>query len=127
MVRGDCKFRDLRCVAKPAVGDDAGSATDHQTRDEDAASGCRTRILAAVDHHHRARGAFLDRLALRMSAILEHGNWIEILPRRYVAQREGFTDHVAEISVERVNVLDELIAQSAFVQRRAQGSGAYGL
>src|SRR5215468_9041672 len=110
MVGRDCQLRDLRCIAKPSVGDDAGNAANHQTRDEDGTGGCRTRILAAVDHHHRPRGAFLDRLALRMGAILEHRNWIEILPRGYVAQRERLTDHVAEISVERMNVLDELIA-----------------
>ena len=89
----DVELRDLRRIAKAAVGDDAGDAAHHQPRDQDRAGGGRARVLAAVDHQHGAGRALLDGLALRMRAVLEHADRVQVLARRDVAQREGLADH----------------------------------
>ena len=114
------QFRDLVGIAEAAIGDDAGDAALHQARDEDAAGGSRARVLAAIDHHHRPGRAILDRLALRMGAILEDGKLIQILARRDVAEREGLADHGACAGIERADILDELVAQAALEQGGAE-------
>ena len=96
MIGGNGELRDLGRVAEAAIGDDARDAALHQPRDQDGAGRGGARILAAVDHQHRAGRAFLDRLALRMGAVLEDAERVEVLARRDVAQREGLADHVAE-------------------------------
>ena len=55
VVGGNGEPRDLRRVAKAAVGHDAGDAALHQPRDQDRAGRGGARVLAAVDHEHGAR------------------------------------------------------------------------
>ena len=69
------------------------------------------RVLAAVDHEHRAGRALLDRLALRMGAVLKHRDRVEVFARRDVAQGERLAHHVAGVRIEGMDVLDELDAQ----------------
>ena len=106
-------MRDRRRVAEAAIGDDARNAALHQPRHQNATGGGGPRILAAVDHHHRAGRAFLDGLALRMGAVEEDADRVEVFARRDVAQRVGGADHVAERGIERPHILDELAAQAA--------------
>ena len=103
----------------PSVTTPAHAAL-HQARDEDGAGRGGARVLAAVDHHDRAGRALLDGLALGMGAVLEHGDRVQILARRDVAQREGLADHRRAGRVERMHVLDELVAQAPLEQGGAQ-------
>src|ERR1700741_2351974 len=58
-------------------------------RDTRMAPAEAARVLAAVDDHDGAGRAFLDRLALRMGAVLEYRDRVEVLARRDSAQRIG--------------------------------------
>ena len=127
VIGGDGELGDLGRIAEAAVGDHARRAAHHQARHQDRARRCGARVLAAVDDEHGAGRAVLDGLALRMRAILEHADGVEILARRDVAQREGLADHRLGVRIERMHVLDELIAQAALVERRAQRRRAHGL
>jgi hypothetical protein len=54
-------------------------------------------VLAArifISAPRRVGSAILDGFALRVLGIVEHGNLVEILARRNVAQRERFADEV---------------------------------
>jgi hypothetical protein len=125
VVGRDVQSRNLGAVAKAAVGDHAGHAAFHQPGDEDAAGRRGACVLAAVDHEHRAGRAFLHRLALRVTSVVEHGDRVQVLARRHVAQREGRPHHVGQARVQRVHVLDELVAQATLEERGAQRGGAH--
>ena len=99
----------------------------HQPRHQDRAGRRGARILAAVHHQHRAGRTILDRLALRMGAVAEHVDLVEILARRHVAQREGLADQRRLIGTERMHVLDHLDAKAALEQRGGDGGGGDGL
>ena len=62
-----------------------------------------------------------------MGAVLEYAQRVQVLARRDVAQREGLAHHRAAGRVQRVHVLDELVAQPALEERRAQRRRADGL
>ena len=123
MERRDCQLGDLGGIAKAAVRDDAGDAPLHQPRHQDRAGRGRAGVLAAVDDHHRAGRALLHRLALRVVAVLEHRDRVQVLARRDVAQREGLAHHVGQAGIQRAHVLDEGVAQAALEQRGGQGCG----
>jgi hypothetical protein len=57
---------------------------------------------------------------LGMAAVLEHGDRVQVLARRDIAQREGLAHHRAGLGTERMHVLDELVAQAFLVEGRAQ-------
>ena len=116
----DGELGDLAGVAKAAVGHHARDAAHHQPGDQDRARRRGARILAAVHDQHRAGRAELDRLALRMVRILEHCHRVEVLARRHVAQGEGLADHRARTRVERMDVLDELVAQAPLEEAARQ-------
>jgi hypothetical protein len=62
----------------------------------------------------------LHRHALRVIAVQEHGDRVQVFARGDVAQRESLAHHVGQLGVERVHVLDELVAQAALEQGGAQ-------
>src|SRR5262245_40027392 len=72
-----------------------------------------------------AARAFLDAFALRMAAILEHAEVVEVLARRNVAQRIGGADHRRCAGIEPVNALDEGVAKAALEQNGGQRGGRY--
>jgi hypothetical protein len=125
MISRDRQPGDLRRIAESAIGHDAGDAALHQPRDEDRPRRRGARVLAAVDDQDGARRTLLDRLALRMRTIAEHGDRVQVLARRDVAQRIGLADHRLAGRVQRPHVLDELRAQSALEQRRGERRGAH--
>src|SRR5262249_10691105 len=88
-------------VAQAAVGDDAGYAALPQPRDQYPAGGGRRRVAAAVDHEDMAGRTFFHALALRMAAVFEHAEVIEVFPCRNVAQRVGRTDHAGPPGLRR--------------------------
>jgi hypothetical protein len=69
-------------------------------------------------------GQVFHRLALRVLAVVEDADRVQVLARRHVAQREGRPHHVRQAGVQRPHVLDELLAQAALEQRGAQRGGA---
>ncbi|WP_456316694.1 hypothetical protein [Teichococcus aestuarii] len=71
-----------------------------------------------------APGAFLHRLALRVGAVAEHVELVEVLARRHVAQREGLPHHALRHRAQRLHALDHLAAEAALEQRGGQGGGA---
>ena len=121
MVGREGKLRDLRAVAEAAVGDDSRDAPLHQPREQDAARGGRRGVAAAVDHEDGAGRAFLDALALRVAAVLEDTEMIEILARRDVAQRVGRADHARARPGSRARSRDEQVAEAALEQNGRQG------
>ena len=123
MVDGPVHPRDLRRVAEAAVADRARAAPAHQPGQQDAAGRRRARIAAAIDDEHGARGTFLDALALRMAAILEHLQHVQVLARRDVAQRVGRTDQARRGLVDQLRSLQKLVAQTALEQDRGDGGG----
>jgi hypothetical protein len=124
MVGRHVEGRDLGRVAEAAVRHQPGSAAHHQPRREDGAGRGCARVPAAVHDQHRAGRALLDRLALRMLPVAEHGERVEILARRDVAQREGLADHGFGPGPERMDVLDELVAQAPLEQGGGERGGA---
>src|SRR5262249_35139496 len=52
---------------------------------------------------------------------------VEVLARRHVAQREGFTDQRRLIFAERANVLNHLDTKAALKQRGRHGGGGDAL
>ena len=66
------------------------------------------------------------RRALRMGAVGEHVERVDVLARRNVAQRVGRADHRRRIRIERARALHEGIAQAALEQLRGQRRGAHG-
>ena len=66
-------------VAEAAVSHHACDAAFHQARHQDRARGGGTRVLAAVHDQHRTGRAILDRLALRMAAVAEYVDLVEVL------------------------------------------------
>src|SRR5262249_25021177 len=99
----------------------------HQPRHQDRAGRGRPSILAAVHHKHCPRRALLDRLALRMRAVAEDVDLVEVLACRHVAQGEGLTGHGRRIGTERMNGLDALDAEAALEQRGRNRRGRDGL
>ena len=87
----------------------------------------RARVLAAVDHHHCTGRTFLDRLALRMFAIVKHRYGIQVLARRDVAQRIRLADHVSGRRIEGAHILDELVSQTALEERSGERGNTDGL
>ena len=80
-------------VAKAAVGDDSGRATNHQPCYQNPPGGCSSRIFSTVYDHHRAGRAFLNGLALRVRPIAKGRQRIEVFSRGHVAERECLADH----------------------------------
>jgi hypothetical protein len=74
-----------------------------------------------------AARTFLDTLALRMAAVLEHAEMVEVLARRNVAQRIGGPDHGRRVRVEAVDALDEGVAEAALEQDGGQRGGGHRL
>jgi hypothetical protein len=126
VVGREWEVRDLRRVAKPAIGDDAGAAALPESGEQDAAGRGGRTVLAAVDDEDGARRALLDPLALRVRAVFEDAQMVEILPGRDVAQRIGRADHRRRVRVDAVNALDVGVAEPALEQRRGEGGGRDG-
>src|SRR5262245_5708848 len=74
-----------------------------------------------------AARAFLDALALRMAAILEHAEVVEVLARRNLAQRIGGPDHGRRVRVQAMDALDESVAEAALEQDGGQRGGGHRL
>ena len=107
---------DLRRIAEAAVGHHARHAAPHQPRHQDRAGRRRARVLAAVHHQHGAGRTILDRLALRMAAVAEHFQPVQVLARRHVTQGEGRADQHRLDRRQRMHVLDGLVAKAALEQ-----------
>src|SRR6185437_12076728 len=117
---------DLRRIAEAAVGVHAGDAAFHQPRHQDRAGRGGARVLAAVHHHYRTGWAVLDRLALRMAAVAEHVELVEVFARRDVTQGEGLADQRRLVGRQRMDVLDRLDAIAALEQGGRHGRRADG-
>ena len=87
------ELRDLGRIPQAPVADHAGGAADHHARHQDAAGRRDARVAAAVHHQHAAGRNVLDGLALRVGAVGEHVERVDVLARRNVAQRVGRSDH----------------------------------
>src|SRR5947208_6977063 len=124
MVGGYGKFRDIRRIAKTAVSYHARYGSLHQARDEERAGGGRARVLSAIDDQHRTGWTLFHGLSLRVLSIAEHADRVEILARRDIPQRERLAHHRSGLRVERMHILDVLIAQAALEQRGRQCGGA---
>src|SRR5262249_660316 len=68
-----------------------------------------------------------DCLALGMGPILEYGDRIEILPGRNGTQGIGLAHHPPRARIDRVHILNELVAQAALEQAGREGCDADGL
>jgi hypothetical protein len=78
-------------------------------------------IAPAVDDEDMAGRAFLDALALRVAAVFEHAEMVEILARRDIAQRIGRADHVRHVAaLDAVDAGDESVAEAPLEQHRSQ-------
>ena len=124
MIGGYGELRDIRRIAKTAVGHYARDPSLHKARDEDRPGGGRARVLPAIDNQHRTRWTLLHRPALRVPAISEHADRIQVLARRDIPQRVRFADHRRGLRIQRMHVLNVLVAQPALEQRRRQCGGA---
>jgi hypothetical protein len=54
--------------------------------------------------------AFFDALALRVAAVLEHAEMIEVFARRNIAQRIRRADHARPAGIETMDAVDEGVA-----------------
>ena len=124
MIGGERQLRDLGRIAEAAVGDDPGCAALPQPRHQDAAGGRGRGIAPAVDDEHVTHRAFLDALALRVAAVLEHAEVIDFL-RRDIAHRVGRTDHCRTARIDAMDALDEGVAKAALEQDRGQRGGRH--
>ena len=95
-----CHFSDRTGVADAAVAHQHGNTSLHQSHHQDLAGARGSRVASAVDHQHVSGRRDLDRLALGMLRIGEHGDGVEIFARRDVAQREGGASTVALIFLQ---------------------------
>ncbi len=121
MIGREGRCRDLRRVAKAAVGDDAGGTALPQPRQQNVAGRGRGMITPAVDDEDMAGRALLDALALRMVAVFEHAEMVEVLARRDIAQRIGRPDHVRHgAALNAMDAGDEGVAEAALEQHRGQ-------
>jgi hypothetical protein len=115
---------DIGRVAKAAIGDDAGGAAHLHPRDQDIAGRGGAPVLARVDDHDVSRRDLLDGLALRMRAVFEDAEMIEVLARRDVAQGIGLPDHARRVGIEQPDILQEDVAETLLEERRGEGRGA---
>ena len=61
--------------------------------------------------------AFLDALALRVAAVLEHADMVEVLARRDVAHRVGRPDQAGRARIEGLDPGYELVARKPRLNR----------
>src|SRR5262245_54038857 len=124
MIGRHTEVGDVVRIPEAPVGYYTSDAALHQSRHENPARRGRSRILAAVDDEYGARRAFFDRRTLRMLAILEDLNLVEIFACRNVAQRERFADHRQSARIKRMHILNHLVVQAALEQCCCECGGA---
>src|SRR5947209_20217306 len=114
MKGGQGKLRDIGRIAEPAVGYDARRPPLPQAGDQDIACRSGMTVAPAVNDQHMAWRTFLDRPALRMQAILEYAEVVDIFARGNIAQRVGRPRHPAGLRIEWHEPTDEGVAQAPF-------------
>ena len=114
---------DIGRVAEAAIGDYSGDAALPQSRHQDAAGRCGGGIAPAVDHEDMPGRALLDALALRVAAVGEHAEMVEVLARRNIAHRIGRPDHARGVRIDRPHALHEGVAEATLEQNRRQRCG----
>src|SRR5262245_16922522 len=124
MIGRHTEVGDVVRIPEAPVGYYTSDAALHQSRHENPARRGRSRILAAVDDEYGARRAFFNRRTLRMLAILEDLNLVEIFACRNVAQRERFADHRQSARIKRMHILNHLVVQAALEQCCCECGGA---
>ena len=118
----DVELGDGGGITEAAVGDDARTAAFHQPRDQYVPGRGGIRLFTAVHDQDVAFRAGFDGNALRMFGAAELGQLIAILSGGHVAQCEGGADHVLALPSDRMNALDNLVAQAPL----EKGSGKCG-